>query len=139
MSATTVTLPLKLFHSQNSADLHNQIAKSVGELTALVAERPDRVTDYAIAIERLRGQADVLEYLEESFRGIVEYGAEQGWHMTQILLAQYSVVADLALQYPDDTGGSRLNDGKRAYNDGWRSVLLHVIGDLRRSEYFPGN
>lgn len=139
MSATTVTLPLKLYRQMRADDIRNEIARQIGELTQKVADRPDRVTDYALNIERLRGQADVLAYLEDNFRGIVEYGGQQGWHMTQILLAQYDVVANLAVQHPDDTGGSRLNDGKRAYNDGRREVLAWVIRELARSEYFPGN
>ena len=116
--------------------MRNQIAEEIGQLTQRVANRPDRVTDYALDIERLRGQADVLVCLEDFFKGIVEQGGEQGWHMHQILLAQYDIVTNLAL---DDTGGSRLNDGKRAYNDGRREVLQYVTGELVRSEYFPGN
>jgi len=139
VNATTITLPLKLFHGQNSADLHQHIARAVGQLTAQVAERPDRVTELANNIERLRGQADALERLENDFSGILTHAGRRGWHMSQVLLVQYDTVATLATQHPDDTWGSRLGDGKRAYNDGWRSVLLHVIGDLRRSEYFPGN
>lgn len=139
MSATTITLPLKLYRHLRADDIRNEIARQTGELTQKVAERPDLVTMYANNIERLRGQADVLAYLEENFRGTIEYGMEQGWHMTQILLAQYDVVAGMATQHPDDTGGSRLNDGKRAFNDGRREVLAYVTRELRRSDHFPGN
>lgn len=139
MSTTTITLPLKLYRHGTADDLHNQIAREIGMLTPNAAERPDRVIDMAIGIERLRGQADVLAYLEKEFYAIVHWGVEQGWTMQQTLLAQYDTVASLATQHPDDTWSSRLNDGKRAYNDGRREVLSYVVGELRRSEWFPGN
>ena len=132
------TLTGKLY--RHTADqLRNHIAAEIGELTQIVAERPDRVTDRAINIERLRGQADVAAYLEKNFAEITVWGVEQNWTMTQVLLVQMNVVADLATQHPDDTGGSRLNDGKRAYNDGRREVLQYVARRLRYSEFFPGN
>lgn len=128
----------KLF--RHTADqLHNQIGQEIGELAPLLAERPDRVTDRAINIERLRGQADVTAYLETQFADITKWGVEQNWTMTQVLLVQMSIVADLATQHPDDTGGSRLNDGKQAYNDGRRDVLQYVARRLRYNEFFPGN
>ena len=138
MSATTITLPLKLFGG-NSDDVHNQIAREIGVLTQDGAARPDRIIAAAMGIERLRGQADVLVYLEKEFYQIVHWGVEQGWTMQQTLLAQYATVAELATQPPDDSWGSRLNDAKRAYNDGRREVLSYVTGELRRSDYFPGN
>jgi hypothetical protein len=136
MSATTITLPLKLYRNGTADDLQKQVAR---EISLLPEARPDRIIDAAISIERLRGQADVLAYLEKEFYEIVHWGVEQGWTMQQTLLAQYDTVAGLATQHPDDTGGSHLNDGKRAYNDGRREVLAHVTGELRRSDYFPGN
>jgi hypothetical protein len=90
-------------------------------------------------LDALRGQADVLAYLEKEFYQIVHWGVEQGWTMQQTLLAQYATVAELATRPPEDSWGSRLNDAKRAYNDGRREVLSYVTGELRRSDYFPGN
>lgn len=139
MSRTTMELPLRLYQNRTSQDIHNDIARKIGELTPAVADRPDWITTYAQSIERLRGQADVLELLEKSFYQIVHWGVEQGWTMQEILLAQYDEVASLALQHPDDTGGTRNNDGKRAYNDGRREVLYAVQSKLRRDEWFPGN
>lgn len=136
MTATTITLPLKLYRNQRAEDIRNTITDAVGRIT----ERPsNRIIDAAINIERLRGQADVLAYLEKEFYEIVHWGVEQGWTMQETLLAQYATVAGLATQHPDDTGGSRLNDGKRAYNDGRREVLSYVTNELARSDYFPGN
>lgn len=135
----TTTLPTGKLFRFTADQLSNQIAQEIGELTQIVADRPDRVTDRAINIERLRGQADVTAYLEDQFGSITVWGVEQNWTMAQVLLVQMSVVADLATQNPDDTGGSRLNDGKRAYNDGRREVLQYVARRLRYSEFFPGN
>jgi hypothetical protein len=134
----TNTLTGKIY--RHTADqLHNQIAQEIGELAPLLAARPDRVTDRALSIERLRGQADVAAHLEKHFDDITAWGVEKNWTMTQVLLVQMNLVADLATQHPDDTGGSRLNDGKRAYNDGRREVLQYAARRLRYSEFFPGN
>ena len=134
----SATLTGKLY--RHTADqLRNQIAQEIGELAPLIAERPDRIVDRAMHIERLRGMADVTAYLEEQFADITNWGVKQNWTMTQVLLVQMDMVADLATQHPDDTGGSRLNDGKRAYNDGRREVLQYVARRLRYSEFFPGN
>ena len=135
----TTTLPTGKLFRFTADQLNNQIAQEIGELTQIVAERPTRVTDRAMSIERLRGQADVAAYLEKNFAEITVWGVEHNWTMTQVLLVQLDVVADLATQHPDDTGGSRLNDGKRAYNDGRREVLQYVARRLRYSEFFPGN
>lgn len=132
------TLTGKLY--RHTADqLRNQIAQELGELAPLLAERPERIVDRAISIERLRGMADVTKYLEDKFSDLDVWAAEQGWTPGQVLLVQLDTVADLATQHPDDTGGSRLNDGKRSYNDGRREVLQYVARRLRYSEFFPGN
>lgn len=136
MSATTITLPLKLYRNSTADDLQKQVAR---EISLLSEARPDRIIDAAISIERLRGQADVLAYLEKEFYQIVHWGVEQGWTMQEILLAQYDTVAGLATQHPDDSASGRGMDGRRAYNDGRREVLSYVTGALRRSDYFPGN
>jgi len=135
----TTTLPAGKLFRYTADQIHNQIAQEIGELTPLLAERPDRVVDRAINLERMRGQADVIAYLEKHFAEITVWGVKQNWTMTQVLLVQMDTVADLATQHPDDTGSSRLNDGKRAYNDGRREVLQYVARRLRYSEFFPGN
>jgi hypothetical protein len=135
----TTTLPAGKLFRYTADQIHNQIAQEIGELAPLLAERPDRVVDRAMNLERLRGQADVTAYLEKQFAEITVWGVKQNWTMTQVLLVQMDTVADLATQHPDDTGGSRLNDGKRAYNDGRREVLQYVARRLRYSEFFPGN
>ena len=132
------TLTGKLYRS-TSGQLRNQIAQQLGELAPAIAERPDRLSMLAGDIERLRGMADVTKYLEDQFEDVTNWGVEQNWTMTQVLLVQMNIVADLATQHPDDTGGSRLNDSKRAYNDGRREVLQYVARRLRYSEFFPGN
>lgn len=139
MTSTTLTLPLKLFRNQRAEDIHNEIAREIGLLTSRVAERPDWVSIYANNIERLRGQADVLEQLERQFYDAVHWGVDQLWTMQQVLLTQYDILVDFATLHPDDTGGSRLNDARRAYNDGRREVIQWVARELRRSEWFPGN
>lgn len=139
MSSTTVTLPLRLYRNQRAEDIQNEIARQIGLLTPDGADKPNRIIDAAMYIERLRGQADVLEHLEREFYQIVHWGVENLWTMQETLLAQYDTVAGLALQHPDDTGSGRLGDGKRAYNDGRREVLWHVARELSRNEYFPGN
>ena len=132
------TLTGTLYRS-TSGQLRNQIAQQLGELAPANAERPDRLSMLAGDIERLRGMADVTKYLEDQFEDVTNWGVEQNWTMTQVLLVQMNIVADLATQHPDDTGGSRLNDSKRAYNDGRREVLQYVARRLRYSEFFPGN
>lgn len=139
MTDTTITLPLRLYRNQRAEDIRNEIAKQIGLLTPEGADKPNRIIDAAINIERLRGQADVLALLEREFYQIVHWGVEQLWTMQQVLLAQYDTVAGLALQHPDDTGSGRLGDSKRAYNDGRREVLAHVARELSRSQWFPGN
>ena len=139
MTTTTVTLPLKLYRDGNAEDIRNRIASEIGMLTPNAAERPHRLIDMAINIERLRGQADVLAYLEKEFYAIVHWGVEENWTMQETLLAQYDTVAGLATAHPDDTGSGRHGDGRRAYNDGRREVLSYVTSLLRRSDYFPGN
>ena len=139
MTSNTLTLPLRLFHGQRAEDIHNQIAKEIGLLTQQVAERPDWVSVYANNIERLRGQADVLTLIERQFYDVVHWGVDKLWTMQQVLLAQYDILITFATMHPDDTGGSRLNDAKRAYNDGRREVIQWVARELRRSEWFPDN
>lgn len=134
----TTTLKGKLF--RHTADqLRNQIAQEMGELAPAIADRPHRLIDLSMSIERLRGMADVTAHLEDHFARVTEWGVSQNWTMLQILVVQMDMVADLATQHPDDTGGSRLNDGKRAYNDGRREVLQYVARRLRYSDFFPGN
>lgn len=135
----TTTLPTGKLYRHTADQINNQIAQEIGELAPLLAERPDRIVDKAISIERLRGQADVTKYLEDQFADITVWGVKENWTMTQVLLVQMSVVAELATQHPDDTGSGRLNDGKRAYNDGRHEVLQYVARRLRYSEFFPGN
>lgn len=139
MTSTTTSLPLRLYRNQRAEDIHNEIARQIGQLTSNGADRPNRIIDAAINIERLRGQADVLALLEREFYQIVHWGVDNLWTMQQVLLAQYDTVAGLALQHPDDTGSGRLGDGKRAYNDGRREVLQWVARELSRNEWFPGN
>lgn len=139
MDNTTTTLPLKLFRGRNSKDIDNEIAREIGQLTPNVAERPDWVSIYANNIERLRGQLDVLRQLERQFYDAVHWGVEQRWTMQQTLLLQYDILIDLASMHPDDVGGSRLNDSKRAYNDGRREVIQWVARELRNNQWFPGN
>lgn len=139
LTEITTTLPLRLYRNQSAEDIRSHIAAEIGVLTQKVAERPDRITDYALSIERLRGQADVLDRLERAFYDAVHWGVEQGWTMTQVLLAQYDIVIDLALDVPNDAASGRGGDGKRAYGDGRREVLARVAEALRRSPWFPGN
>lgn len=139
MSNATMTLPLKLYRNQTSQDIHNQIAKEIGNLTPALAERPDRAVDYANGIQRLRGQAETLEYLEKEFYAIVHWGVDNGWTMQQVLLSQYDEVLGLSLRSLDDSSSGRSGDGRRSYGDGRREVLLHVQAMLRHSEWFPGN
>lgn len=139
MSRTTMELPLRLYRNQTSQDIHNQIAKEIGEMTPALAERPDRAVDYANSIQRLRGQAETLEYLEKEFYAIVHWGVDNGWTMQEVLLAQYDEVLNLSLRSLDDSSSGRGGDGKRAYGDGRREVLMHVQAMLRHNEWFPGN
>lgn len=135
----TTTLPGGKLFRHTADQLRNQIAQEMGELAPAIAERPHRLVDLSMSIERLRGMADVTDYLERHFADLTPWAAEKGWTPVQVLVVQMDMVADLATQHPDDTGGSRLNDGKRAYNDGRREVLQYVARRLRYSEFFPGN
>lgn len=139
MSSTTITLPLRLYRGRNAADIDNQIAREVGLLSVNGADKPHRIIDAAINLERLRGQHDAVKHLENEFYQIVHWGVGQGWTTQQILLAQYDTLADLATRNPDDTASGRGGDGVRAYNDGRREVLAYVARELRRSDWFPGN
>lgn len=135
----TTTLPLRLFWGRRSEDVHNDIASEIGQLPQRLAEHPDRVTMYANNIERLRGQADVLEFLEREFYQIVHWGVDNLWTMQEVLLAQYDVLMGLATAHPDDAGSGRGGDGRRSYNDGRREVLSRVALAIARNEWFPGN
>jgi hypothetical protein len=132
-----MTITVKKLYRHTAADIRNQIGQEIGELTHKAADRPDRVADLAISIERLRGQADVLDTIEKQFADIEVWAVKQNWTITHVLLVQLDLVADLATQNPDDTWSGRGNDARRAYNDGRRDVLQYIARQLRFSEHFP--
>ena len=125
------------YYPVTADQIDNQIAQEIGNLAARAADRPDRVSELANSIERLRGQAEVLVLIESDFDGILAHGVEQNWTMSQVLLVQMSMLADLAVQHPGDTWSGRGTDACRAYNDGRREVLKHVRQTLLHSEHFP--
>jgi hypothetical protein len=120
-------------------DIHNEIAAEIGGLTPKVAEQPARLAMYAANIERLRGQADVLQVIETQFSKAVEWGVANNWTVQQVMLVQYDILMELATADPNDASSGRGGDARRSYQDGRREVIRYVARRLRYSDHFPGN